>query len=70
MQIRTIAGHTAIAHAKGIEREISLFLLQDRQPAPGDFVLVHVGYAIQRISADDARISSDLHDAMQKAGKG
>ncbi len=65
MQIRTIDGHIAIAYAKGIEREISLYLLQDRALAPGDFVLVHVGYAIQKVSTADAEASWNLYDEMQ-----
>lgn len=65
MQIQTVSGHTATARAKGIEREICLFLLQDRPPVPGDFVLVHVGYAIQRVSTADALEAWHLHDQMQ-----
>lgn len=65
MQIRTIDGYTACAYAKGIEREISLFLLQDDHVAPGDFVLVHVGYAIRKIGATDAAAAWNLFDEMR-----
>lgn len=70
MQIRTITGHTAVAHANGIEREVELFLLQDRALAPGDFVLVHVGYAIQQVAAEDALVAWELHDAIQHTDNG
>ncbi|GAB4289997.1 MAG: HypC/HybG/HupF family hydrogenase formation chaperone [Thiohalomonadaceae bacterium] len=62
MQIIGINGYTACAAAKGVERDISLFMLQDELPAVGDFVIVHVGYAIQKISEEEARQSWELFD--------
>jgi hydrogenase expression/formation protein HypC len=49
-------GLGAICMAKGVERAVSLFMLQvEPLPlAPGDHVLVHVGYAIQKVSAAEA----------------
>jgi len=43
---------------------VSLFLLQDEMPAVGDFVMVHVGYAIQTIAAETARSAWELYDEM------
>jgi hydrogenase expression/formation protein HypC len=54
MQIQSVDGTEARCSAKGIERTVSLFMLQQEQLAPGDHVLVHVGYAIQKISPDEA----------------
>ena len=48
--------------AKGIERDVSLFMLQHELPAPGDFVLVHVGYALQRVTAQEAHSTWELLD--------
>lgn len=62
MQIVGIDGYTARASAKGVERDISLFMLPENEVAPGDFVIVHVGYAIQKISEEDARSSWELFD--------
>ena len=62
MQIMEIDGYTARCQAKGVEREISLFMLQDDLIGIGDFVMVHVGYAIQKISEQDARSSWELFD--------
>ena len=59
----TVAAPEAGA-AKGVEREVSLYMLQDELPSIGDWVLVHVGYALQTISADDARESWDLLDQL------
>ncbi len=57
-------GLTARCEAKGIERSVSLFLLQHELIAPGDHVMVHVGYAIQKMSEEDARSTWDLLDEM------
>ena len=46
----------------GIERELSLFMLQGEDIQPGDHVLVHVGYAIQKVSEEEARSAWDLFD--------
>ena len=67
MQIVAINGYTARCEAKGVERDVNLFMLQDDTVAPGDFVMVHVGYAIQVISEQDARSSWELFDEILAA---
>ena len=62
MQIVEIDGYMARCHAKGIERDISLFMLQDETLAPDDYVMVHVGYAIQKVSEQEARSAWQLYD--------
>lgn len=62
MQIKTLAGFNAVCEAKQVQREVSLFLLQDQALNPGDHVLVHVGYAIQKISPEEARATWELLD--------
>lgn len=64
MQITHVEGHIAHCEAKGIQREVNLFLLQDSEPSIGDFVMVHVGYAIQKISSDVAHSAWALYDEM------
>ncbi len=64
MQVVEIDGYNARCEAKGISRDVSLFLLQEETVAPGDHVIVHVGYAIQKISAAEARSAWELYDAM------
>lgn len=66
MQIIEIDGLMARCDARGIERSVNLFLLQDQPPAPGEFVMVHVGYAIQGISEPEARSRWQLFDAMER----
>ena len=43
---------TAIVTIDRVRKEVSLALIEDA--AVGDFVLVHVGYALNKISADEA----------------
>jgi hydrogenase expression/formation protein HypC len=38
----------------GVRRKVSLGLLLDDLPASGDWVLVHVGFALSKISAEQA----------------
>jgi hydrogenase expression/formation protein HypC len=64
MQITAIDGFTARCEAKGVERDVNLFLLQDTPLSAGDFVMVHIGYAIQKITAEYARSAWELYDDM------
>ena len=64
MQITKIDGFNAHCVAKGIERDVSLFLLQDEAIKEGDHLLIHVGYAIQRISEAEAFSTWELLDQM------
>ena len=52
----------AQCEALGIEREVSLFMMQGEDVAEGDHVLVHVGYAIQKVSEEEARLTWELFD--------
>ena len=67
MRVVEREGFVARCDAKGIERSVSLFLLQHEQINPGDHVMVHVGYAIQKISEAEARGAWELLDEMLAA---
>ncbi len=64
MKITAIDGYQCTCEARGIEREVSLFMLQHEALRPGDHVLVHVGYAIQKVSNEEAAESWALFDEM------
>jgi hydrogenase expression/formation protein HypC len=64
MEVLAIDGLMARCGAKGVERDVSLFLLQDQTVVPGDFVLVHVGYAIQTMEPREARSTWELLDEL------
>jgi hydrogenase expression/formation protein HypC len=67
MRIVERDGFVARCEAKGVERTVSLFLLQHEDVAPGDHVMVHVGYAIQKMSEAEAQSAWDLFDEMLAA---
>ena len=67
MRVLARDGFVARCEAKGIERQVSLFLIQHEEVAPGDHVMVHVGYAIQKISEGEAQTTWQLLDEMLAA---
>jgi hydrogenase expression/formation protein HypC len=46
--------HLALVEVTGVRRRVDLGLLQDDLPGPGDWVLIHVGFAMSRISEEQA----------------
>ena len=62
MKITRVDGFNCTCEARGIEREVSLFMLQGEDLEPGDNILVHVGYAIQKVSDEEAAESWALFD--------
>jgi len=67
MKITSIDGFQCTCEAKGIERRVSLFMMQGEPLEPGDHILVHVGYAIQKVSEQAAADSWALFDEMLAA---
>jgi hydrogenase expression/formation protein HypC len=64
---------SALVDVVGVRRRIDLGLLQDDRPVPGDWVLIHVGFAMSKISAHDAldqlntlRMLGEIDGAMQE----
>jgi len=45
-------GGMATVSLEGVRKQISLALVDD--VAPGDFVLIHVGYALHKVSEEEA----------------
>jgi len=45
---------SALVDVVGVRRHVDLGLLEDDRPRPGDWVLIHVGYAMSKISERDA----------------
>ena len=68
MQVTGIDGFTAHCEAKGIRRDVSLFMMQEEEVEVGDFVMVHVGYAIQKLTQQDARSTWELLDLVLDTG--
>ena len=64
MKIIEITDFMARCEAKGIERDVSLFMLQDEPAKVGDYVVVHIGYAIQKMSESEALTAWEIYDEM------
>jgi hydrogenase expression/formation protein HypC len=62
MCITAVDGFSARCEARGVYRDISLFMLQDDPPIIGDFVMVSVGQAVRKVSPEDARLSWEMYD--------
>jgi hydrogenase expression/formation protein HypC len=64
---------SALVDVVGVRRKIDLGLLQDDKLVPGDWVLIHVGFAMSKISEQDAadqmstlRMLGEIDGAMQE----
>jgi len=64
MRILSIEEDTARCERSNIQRDVNIYLLKDQDLEVGDFVMIHVGYAIQKIDADDALSRWQLFDEM------
>jgi len=64
MKIVAINGDEGRASVNGIERLVNLFLVKDQGIGVGDFVIVHVGYAIQKLDPEDAKQIWKLLDSV------
>ena len=54
----------ARAEVGGVRREISVALL-DGAVGPGDWVLIHVGFALNRIDEEEARATIALLEGLE-----
>ncbi|NHA13602.1 HypC/HybG/HupF family hydrogenase formation chaperone [Thioalkalivibrio sp. XN279] len=64
MQVVAVDGFLARCEAKGVQRDVSLFMMQDEKVDVGEFVMVHVGYAIQKMTEQEARSAWEIYDQM------
>jgi hydrogenase expression/formation protein HypC len=54
VELLTEDGNLALVDVLGVRRKVDLGLLQDDRPVHGDWVLIHVGFAMSKISETDA----------------
>jgi hydrogenase expression/formation protein HypC len=57
----------AVVDVSGVRRKINVGLLEGEDLRPGDWVLIHVGFALSKISEDEARAVLDFLDGMGQA---
>ncbi len=68
MKITEIAEGTAICEVDGVRREASLMMLEDA--VVGDYVLIHAGFAIEKIDPVEAQKTLDIFREVLDAGGG
>jgi hydrogenase expression/formation protein HypC len=51
----------------GVRRVINVGLLCEERPEPGDWVLIHVGFALAKIDAAEARTTLEFLEGMGQA---
>lgn len=57
-----VTNNVALVDADGARREVSAALLDDLEP--GDYVMVHAGAAIARITNDDAEEALEVMEGL------
>ena len=67
---QTIGGaHLGTVDVAGVRRKVDLGLLQDDMPVIGDWVLIHVGFAMAKISEQDALEQMQLLPCWEKLSR-
>ncbi len=64
-RVTVIEGDEAVLDYGGVTRKANISMLSDVKV--GDYVLVHVGYAISKMDEEEARETLKLWDEMLKA---
>lgn len=63
MQVKSIVDEVALCEIDGVQREASLMMVDGI--AVGDYVLIHAGFAIEKIDEDEALLTLQaLRDAL------
>ena len=63
--VEPLADGLARADVGGVRREISVALLEG-EVARGDWVLIHVGFALNRIDEEQARATIELLEGLEE----
>lgn len=51
----------------GVRRSVNVGLLSDDPPIPGEWVLIHVGFALSKIDEDEAKAAMEFLESIGKA---
>ena len=54
VELESSGPHTATVDVEGVQREVNTLMVTDEGLAVGDWVLLHVGFAMAKIDADEA----------------
>lgn len=64
--VEMLDDNMAVASVGGVKHKISLSLVEDVQK--GDYVIVHVGYALSKLDPEEAEKTLQLFDEYHAAG--
>lgn len=65
MQVKAIEKDMAVCEIDGVQREASLMMIDDVQV--GDYVLIHAGFAIEKIDEQEANLTLQaLREALDR----
>ena len=67
-KIITKEGETGTVELGGVKRTVGLQLVPESKP--GDWVLLHAGFALQIVDEEEARITLELLEEFFDAGEG
>ncbi len=59
--------HLARVEVSGVTRVVNIGLLEDEHLQPGDWVLIHVGFAISKIDEEEANLTLSSLQLMGQA---
>ncbi len=57
----------ARVNVSGVRRVINVGLLSEDLPEPGEWVLIHVGFALSKIDEDEAKAALDFLESIGQA---
>ncbi len=62
MRLESVEGLSAVAEFGGVRQDVNLAILPDARP--GEYVIVHAGFAIERLDEEEAEKTLELFRLM------
>lgn len=67
VDVGTQRADLAKVSVNGVRRAVNVGLLSDDPPIPGEWVLIHVGFALSKIDEDEAKAAMEFLESIGKA---
>ncbi|MBK0869358.1 MAG: HypC/HybG/HupF family hydrogenase formation chaperone [Saccharopolyspora sp.] len=67
VEVRGDGSDLATVDVGGVRRVINIGLLSEQPPGPGDWVLIHVGFALSAIDEQEAKAVLELLESVGQA---
>ncbi|MFD8563024.1 HypC/HybG/HupF family hydrogenase formation chaperone [Streptosporangium canum] len=67
MEILSDRPDLAMVDVSGVRRAINIGLLEEESLVPGDWILIHVGFALSKIDEVEARAALDFLESIGEA---